>query len=231
MRRRVLTGARLHVSQVSKWRPAMLTLTYHPDVQWDKRHVSECVRNARQWLKRRNLSCRYVWSMELTKAGKPHYHIVIWLPWGSKLPKLDEAGWWPHGSTRMEWARCAVGYIAKYVSKGQEDVSLPKGARMYGVGGLQGEALNEARWWALPGWLRDEHKVTKDQQVIRRVGGGWIDRETGECFFSPWRVRFIKGRVFAYRPDCLTTEEVGRLISAHMCGLDDPGGNRAALVA
>jgi hypothetical protein len=41
MRRRVLTGARLHVQQKSRWRPAMLTLTYRVDAQWNARHISE----------------------------------------------------------------------------------------------------------------------------------------------------------------------------------------------
>lgn len=191
MRRRVLTGARLHVGQVSRWRPAMLTMTYRPDVAWDGRHVSECLRNARQWLKRRGVACRYVWVLEMTKAGKPHYHVVIWLPFGVKLPKLDLAGWWPHGMTRMEWARCAVAYVSKYVSKGQEDAKLPSGARMYGVGGLTGEALSEARWWALPGWLRKIVKI--GEKVRRRVGGGWLHHDTGELLRSPWRVIYSGG--------------------------------------
>jgi hypothetical protein len=224
MRRRVLTGARLHVSQVGKWRAAMLTLTYRPDVLWDGRHISECLRHIRQWLKRRGVACRYVWVLELTKAGNPHFHIVVWLPWGTKLPKLDEAGWWPYGMTRMEWARCAVGYVSKYVSKGQEDVTLPKGARMYGVGGLEGDALQEARWWMLPSWLRDECKVTKDRQVKRLVGGGWIERGTGEIFRSPWLVKFYRGQVFAYRPDSLTVGEVLRLIAAHAAASAVAGG-------
>jgi hypothetical protein len=199
MRRRVLTGARLHGAQVSKWRSAMLTMTYRPDVVWDGRHISECFRHIRQWLKRRFVRCRYVWVLETTKAGKPHYHIVIWLPWGCKLPKLDQAGWWPHGMTRMEWAHQAVGYIAKYVSKGQENANLPFRARMYGVGGLEGEALNEARWWALPTWLREQ--VEQNQQIRRRHGGGWIDLDSSEFFKSPWRVIFQGGSVWAYRVD------------------------------
>lgn len=194
MRRRVLTGARLHVAQVARWRAAMLTLTYRPGVAWDGRHVSECLRHMRQWLKRRGIACRYVWVLETTKAGKPHYHLVVWLPWGVKLPLLDVSGWWPHGMTRMEWARCAVGYVSKYVSKGQEGAALPPRARMYGVGGLEGEALDEARWWALPGWLRD--LVAVGAKVRRRVGGGWLDHDTGECFVSPWRVVFSGGFVW-----------------------------------
>ncbi|MDR0702379.1 MAG: hypothetical protein LBF61_08255 [Azoarcus sp.] len=178
----------------------MLTLTYRPEVLWDARHVSACIRSIRQWLKRRNTPCRYVWVLEMTKAQRPHYHILVWLPWGCKLPKLDQAQWWPHGMTRMEWARHAVGYAAKYVSKGQDDIILPKGARMYGVGGLEGEALNEARWWALPVWLREQ--VGKDQPVRRcPCGGGWLDKESGEIFRSPWKVAFRGGSVYAYQGD------------------------------
>lgn len=198
MRRRILTGARLHVAQVPKFRAAMLTLTYAPGIEWDARHISECLRLMRQHLKRRGLTLRYVWSLEMTKANRPHYHIVVWLPFGRKLPKLDDAGWWPHGSTRMEWARHAVGYISKYVSKGHEaDQVLPEGARMYSVGGLEGAALDEARWWALPGWLRESVQV--GTFVRRRPGGGWIDKETGERYVSPWRVQFIRGELWIVR--------------------------------
>jgi hypothetical protein len=178
----------------------MLTLTYRPDVLWDPRHISECLRKARQWLKRRHIACRYVWVLEMTKAGKPHYHVVVWLPWPHKLPKLDQKNWWPHGMTRMEWARCAVGYVSKYVSKGQDNAVLPAGARMYAVGGLKGDALNEARWWALPGWLREQ--ADKNQTVPRRrCGGGWVDLDNGEIFRSPWRVVFSRGGIWAYRMD------------------------------
>lgn len=177
----------------------MLTLTYRPDVEWDSHHVSECLRHARQWLKRRRIQCRYVWVLETTKAGKPHYHVVVWLPLGVKLPMLDLQGWWPHGMTRMEWARCAVGYVSKYVSKGQEGVKLPEGARMYGVGGLEGVALDEARWWALPKWLREQ--VEQWQKIRRRVGGGWLDHDTGELFESPWRVVFLAGGIWIYRDE------------------------------
>lgn len=191
MRCRVLTGARLHVGQVQGWRAAMLTLTYRPDVTWSGRHISECLRHIRGWLRRRSIRFRYVWVMETTKVGKPHYHVVVWLPPGVKLPLLDASGWWPHGMTRMEWARCAVGYVSKYVSKGDEGSKLPSGARMYGLGGLEGEALLESRWWALPVWLRELVGVC--DKVRRIVGAGWLNVDTGECFESPWRVVFIEG--------------------------------------
>lgn len=137
--------------------------------------------------------------MELTKAGCPHYHLIVWLPWGVKLPFLDAKGWWPYGMTRMEWAKCAVGYVSKYLSKGDEGTRLPHGARMYGVGGLKGEALQEARWWALPTWLREQ--VEKSQIIRRRNGGGWVDRSSAEIYLSPWKIIFADGRVWIYRTD------------------------------
>lgn len=207
MKRRVLTGARLHVAQVTKWRPALMTLTYGSDVEWDRRHLSECVRRARQWLKRRGFKLRYVWVAEIQeerKANHPdfhcvHYHLIVWLPFGLKLPFLDARGWWPHGWTRLEWLRNAVGYVAKYASKGDECARLPKGARMYGVGGLEGDALAEARWWALPGWLRDS--ITVGEPIRRKVGGGWVNTETGECHYSPWRVIFTSTGIYLMREE------------------------------
>ncbi len=207
MRRRVLTGARLHTSQVSKWRAAFITPSYRSDAPWDAKHISDCLRLIRQYLKRRGIRCRYVWVSEIQekrKAKQPdfhcvHYHIILWLPWGVELPLLDVRGWWPHGMTQMQWARCAVGYVAKYSSKGGQAYALPKGARMFGVGGLEGDALDEARWWALPGWLRD--LVAIGEKLRRKVGGGWLNHDSGEIFRSPWRVFFTGGLVFIVRND------------------------------
>jgi hypothetical protein len=190
----VLTAARLHVQERPKWRVAMLTLTYRPDVSWSPGQVSGCMRGIRQWLKRRNVQVRHVWVQEFTKKGRPHYHILLWLPLGLTLPKPDKQGWWPYGMTKIEWAKNAVGYIAKYASKG-DSLQLPaKGARMHGSGGLTGVALLEQRWWKLPTWLRSSVKASDG--VRRRPGGGFLDPGSGEVFTSPWEVLFIRGQVF-----------------------------------
>jgi hypothetical protein len=126
--------------------------------------------------------------MELHESGKPHYHALIWLPPGMKLPMPDEQGWWPHGSTRIEWARHAGPYLAKYIVKDQGACELPKGVRMYGVFGLKGAQLKEARWWALPQWLRKIYGI--GARLGRVKGGGWVDRDTDEWLKSPWEVQF-----------------------------------------
>lgn len=174
----------------------MVTTTYRQDVAWDRLHITQAVKAMREWLRRRGVPARYVWVQELTKRGKPHYHILVWLPLGVRLPMFDTAGWWPHGFTRMEWARNAVGYLAKYASKGESQGKFPDGARLHGNGGLTGEALLEQRWWAKPSWLRE--RVTWADVVRRKRGGGWVDAETGEVFRSPWAVVFEGGYVVLY---------------------------------
>jgi hypothetical protein len=190
----VITAARLHVQQKSKWRVCMITPTYAPAHDWQPHQISGLIRHIRQWLKRRGIEMRFVWVQEFTKKGRPHYHLLLWLPLGITLPKPDKQGWWPWGMTKIEWARNAVGYIAKYASKGDSLHRPAEGARMHGNGGLTGDALNEARWWKLPGWARDE--VQPSDCCKRRKGGGLFIPETGEILTSPWEVRFIGGKVY-----------------------------------
>lgn len=196
----VLTAARLHVQQRARWKVCMLTLTYRPDVDWAPGQISALVRHVRQYLKRKGVEMRHVWVQEFTKKGKPHYHMLLWLPLGLTLPKPDKRGWWSLGWTRIEWARNAVGYIAKYASKADSLHRPEKGARMHGNGGLTDEAVVEQRWWKLPGWLR--HSVKPSDRVRRAepgTGGGFVHPETGEVYRSPWVVFFKGGQVFIER--------------------------------
>jgi len=197
MRSGVITGARLHQEAAKmggfrgKW--ALVTTTYAKTGDWRPWHIADTLDCIRVWMRRRNVQCRYVWVAELQQRGAMHYHVLVWLPKGLTLPKPDKQGWWRHGWTKIEWARNAVGYMAKYASKGDEAARFPKGARIHGCGGLQGQQLQEARYWRRPQWLRDATEVS---QVVRRAVGGWIDLETGESWRSPWEVRFRGGQVF-----------------------------------
>lgn len=190
MRRSVLTSSRLLRDEVrpgfrpGKW--AMLTLTYRPDSEWDRRHVSQLLHSIRQYLKRKGHQLRYVWVMELHKSGKPHYHIGLCLPRGITLPMPDKRGWWGHGSTRIEWAKHVIGYMAKYLSKGSAEDRLPKGARISGTGGLSEESRREKRWWLSPRDLREA--MGPCGNPFRAPGGGWIDRASGELFPATWAV-------------------------------------------
>ncbi len=190
MRRSVITSARLMQEDVQRggfrWKTAMLTLTYRPEAQWDPRHVTQCIKAIREYLRRRGHPFRYVWVLENTKAGRPHYHLLIWLPRGLTLPKPDKRGWWPHGWTRIEWARSPVGYLAKYASKGDSGHGFPKGARLCGSGGLSLRARLERAWWMAPQWVKEHFSI--EDRPARAPGGGWMSRATGEHLPSPWRL-------------------------------------------
>jgi hypothetical protein len=115
--------------------------------------------------------------------------------------------------TKIEWARNAIGYIAKYASKTDSLYPPAKGARMHGNGGVSHEAVMcdkggqcppfpvagrmEQMWWKLPGWLRD---VVEPSERVRRAaprtGGGHVHRQTGEVYRSPWVVVFKGGHVY-----------------------------------
>lgn len=209
----VLTAARLHVAQRPRWKVAMLTLTYAPGHDWAAGQISEIVRHIRQYLKRKGIAMRHAWVQEFTKKGRPHYHLLLWLPLGITLPKPDKRGWWPYGMTKIEWARNAVGYIAKYASKADSLFPPARGARMHGNGGVSDDPVMfdrggevephpvsgrlEQRWWKLPQWLRSDVEPSERlRRAAPRTGGGFVHPGTGEVYRSPWVVIFKGGFVY-----------------------------------
>lgn len=178
LRRAVGFTARVHCTEVDlSARCCMVTLTYREDGEWQPRHITEFVKVVRQHLARRDVRFRYCWVAELTKRGRIHYHLALWLPADVNLPKPDQAGWWTHGSTRIEVARNAVPYLMKYLSKGSKasDYALPLGARSYGCGGL-GQVMRLARrWLSLPGFIQARADVATSAGWRRAPGGGWSD--------------------------------------------------------
>lgn len=191
LRRAVLTAARLHDFELldgCRHKPAMLTLTYREVGAWNPRHISDLLRLVRQWLGRRGVRFRYVWVAELQQRGALHYHALIWLPRGLTLPKPDKQGWWPHGSTRIEWARQPAGYLVKYASKLDSKVGtgFPPGARLHGHGGLEDFGRSVAQWFNLPAWAREVCDLAG--RAVRRKGVGLVDRQSGICLPSPWGV-------------------------------------------
>lgn len=190
LKKSVVTVARLQTEETQhggrRWRVGMATLTYRPGVNFTPKHVTEFLKRVRAWLARRGFECRYCWVLELTKAGVPHYHVLFWLPRGVTLPKPDKQGWWAHGCTRVEWVTKAVGYLAKYASKGTEGAKIPAGARLHGNGGLTMAGRSERSWWMCPKWIRELWGV--EHRPKRATGGGWLSRLTGEFEPSRWRL-------------------------------------------
>jgi hypothetical protein len=193
MRRVVIASAEASRDVLSsgggRWDTLLVTLTYRPGAKFGACHVREYIAATNLELKRRRIRARYQWVLELTKSGNPHYHVLWWVPHGQRLPMPDKTGSWEHGLSRIERARNAVGYLVKYATKGTTDVyELPKGARLFGVGGgLAAEKLATHRA-GLPMWLLD--RVSQDARARRVAHVGWIDLSTGEMFQTPFLVHW-----------------------------------------
>ncbi|MGE8281342.1 MAG: rolling circle replication-associated protein [Stenotrophomonas sp.] len=154
-------GRKNPYSRTSPYRVALITLTYRHDGMWDPGHISSVIKHYREWFRRHAKGCavpdfHYTWVMELTQIGRPHYHIVAWMPKGLVPPLPDQQGWWPHGDTQAVFARSPVGYITKYASKAETKSGhhLPKRARLWGYGGLKMTERGSVAWALCPRWLK-----------------------------------------------------------------------------
>jgi len=192
LKRSVITSARLIQEEVDsdpseRFHAVMVTLTYRQDSDWCPYQITQYIKAVRAWFLRRGSLIRYLWVHELTKAGKTHYHVLFWLPKRLQMPKADKRGWWPHGMTKTEKVkRNAVGYVAKYASKGSDD-SVPKGARLCGSGGLSGDARAERAWWLCPGYVRAWCPDYADRPR-RAQGGGWVAKGSGDYLPAQFQV-------------------------------------------
>ena len=162
----------------------MVTLTYRPGCLWRRCHVSRFLDHLRAWATRKGFVVPYVWVAELQKRGAVHYHVIAWLPSRVMMPKPDKRGWWGHGMSQVIRARNAIGYLTKYVSKGDGVERIPRHLRLFGGGGAGVEA-RAVRWWlCAPSWLHQQAKVF--QRFVRLPGGILVSECTGEEFRSPW---------------------------------------------
>ena len=175
----------------TRYKAAMVTLTYRPDVDWSPRQVSNYLKCVREWARRKGIFIHYVWVLELTKKGRPHYHVLFWLPKGVSMPKADKQGWWKHGMTKSEWARSPVGYLCKYTSKGLDFESwgkLPRGGRLYGHGGYTPKMRITRAWRVAPAWVRE---LIDEMDGVRKVGCYWVNRVSGMGIRSPFVFDFM----------------------------------------
>lgn len=180
LRRTIGWSARAHAQAAPGFRPdacLMLTLTYRDGADWEPRHVKRCLDAYRRWCRKQGIGCRYVWVAEVQKRGAIHYHVAVWVPPDQYVPRPDEAGWWPHGSSNVTRARSAPAYLMKYLSKGlgSDELHLPQGARMHGRGGLEEWARRGLRWYAYPSWIKARASI--NDRWDRATGGGWWSPE------------------------------------------------------
>ena len=179
-----------------KYLPIFITLTYENGDSWDSKDISKLIKRYKKHFTSGGKKAlmpisdfRYVWVAELQKRGVIHYHIVMWLPRFMKLSGLkpDDLGWWNHGFTNVVAVKKSVfAYLSKYMSKGSvkgfdEDGNevwhtFPKGARIYGSGGLSALQRVKIAYTLLPRWVQSI--FIDDESKIKRVKGGFKQGKT-----------------------------------------------------
>lgn len=178
----------------------MVTLTYRPGVHWEPKHISEALKHWRKWCKGRGIAPRYVWIAEIQDGKRRadgcarnviHYHVAMWLPPHVKsAPHFDSRGWWPHGMTQSQAATHAVSYLMHYLKKDKDLSAMPKGARAYGVGGLDHSLRRARRWLRLPSFVQGNSSIHDEWE--RAEGGGWT-APTGHHYASEFVRTVVAG--------------------------------------
>lgn len=217
---------------------AMLTLTYARVDAWRPEHLTRFVTTLRNWMHRQGVTLRYVWVAEVQARDAIHYHFALWLPEGFTIPKVDlplgevrqsgscraagkalqaegpfmrtvDRPWWPHGFSRIEAARDAVGYLMNYLQKDKfrDAERLPDGARMHGAGGLEVVYRRARRWVTLPGFVRARSDVF--DAWLPATGGGWWSPD-GHCIPSEYERAWTGDRY-----GCVRVLDHGRPFEAH----------------
>jgi hypothetical protein len=183
----------------NRW--VMLTLTYKDGKDWHINDIRDYMILLRATLGNRLYA--YAWVLEMQKRGAPHYHVILYVQRGTKIPKPD-AGMWRHGLSRIETVKTPY-YICKYTSKGKQKEyqkeGFPAGARMFAVKiyntDIPADELLNFRMSTLPAWLRPYIKEAYDEVGLevtwrRNRGGGWLIVQTGEVLYSPWIVTKVE---------------------------------------
>jgi len=180
--------------------PWFVTLTYRDAAAWHPNHIAESMDRYRAWCKRRGVPCRYIWVAELTATGRVHYHLIAWLPVGTRMTFWDRprrvkgkktVAFWTHGLSNTQQAKHGVSYLMKYLSKMGEFHHFPDGLRLYGVGGLDKDARAIRQWQGLPGWVKRSYGVGD----IKRMGRHFVMHCTGEVLPPMYRRKFVPGGV------------------------------------
>lgn len=176
-----------------------VTLTYASVDGWRANHIADATDAYRRWCTRRGLDCQYLFVAELQVRGAVHYHLLVWLPEGVRMPMWDKSTrascrtvkpFWSHGMTNTQPAKAGVGYLMKYLSKLGELTIFPDGLRLYGMGGLTPEARLIRKWQNLPQWVKNNHGVGE----VFKLNKSWVTTD-GEILEPMFRRVFCPGGI------------------------------------
>ena len=176
----------------------MVGITYKNQSFFKLRDITDFIRR----LKRRRKIYGYCWVHEMQNrpdgSKVSHYHVIVAVKPGTRLPMPDKSGYWLKGSSSVTWARTPF-YICSYTGKVEQKEGLPDYAHMYAawvspeIYKSLGSFLRENYRRSLyPCWLVEILNNRGDWMVegvdvsrVRSGGGGgwWVD---GMLFKSPY---------------------------------------------
>ncbi|CAJ0700275.1 MULTISPECIES: rolling circle replication-associated protein [Burkholderiaceae] len=168
-------------AKLANLRAVAVTLMYLDAATFSQKHISAFLGVLRQALKRMGYRLPYAWVLE--RASHLHYHLLVWLPRDYTLDLTKLGKWWPWGSTWVGSCRSVKAW-RRYMAKFDSATLLPKGARLYGYGGLDSDGKLAVSRAALPRWLLA--LLPAGHHACRNPGGGWADLATGEVHRSPY---------------------------------------------
>lgn len=165
------------------WEAIAICLTYRDLSEWEKgkRSLSKYMNAVRMWVRRKFKShVFYCWVREMQERGVPHYHILLIVPKGVRLPKPDQS-WWPHGFSNIKLLRFGgwekiERYLVDYLEEELEEIDgqeILRYSHVFGVSRL----FKTDDWWYEVDFYRYLKKLCKirfgDKPLIDvvRVGG------------------------------------------------------------
>jgi len=113
-------------------RMVMITLTYKKIGDYQPGNINDFIKNLKRKVDKNLYG--FAWVAELQERGAVHYHLVMVVKKGSRIPMPDKSGMWKWGSSKIETAKTPF-YLLKYTGKEhQKDLSgYPKSCRLYAV--------------------------------------------------------------------------------------------------
>lgn len=123
--------------------PVMIGLTYKNPEDYSPGDINDYMKKIKQMLGDKLIA--FAWVAEMQRRGALHYHVLLVMEKGKKLPKPDASGMWSKGSSSIAKAKSFY-YICEYVGKEYQKNfdAYPKSARLYAASIRHPEALQRA---------------------------------------------------------------------------------------
>jgi len=140
----------LKIAYIRNLRLVMITLTYKKAEDYKAGDIRDFMKLMKKKLDSKLVA--FAWVAEMQKRGAVHYHIILAVEKGTRIPRPDSSRMWPHGMSRIETARTPY-YLLSYTGKEhQKDLgAYPKGCRLYAVS-VRGAQKELMAYDELPGY-------------------------------------------------------------------------------